>query len=59
MVGCFDAKVSGEPTVMKSLRKINTKLQFLYRKNEFLNLKLHRLMCNSLIQRYFNYACIS
>ena len=44
---------------MKSLRKINTKLQFLYRQNEFLNPKLRRLLCNSLIQPHFDYAFIS
>ena len=27
---CFDAYLSGESMAMKSLRKINTKLQFLY-----------------------------
>ena len=44
---------------MKSLRKINTKLQFLYRQNKFLNPKLRRLLCNSLIQAHFDYTCIS
>ena len=44
---------------MKSLREINTKLQFLYRQNDFLNPKSRRLLCNSLIQPYFDYACIS
>ena len=43
---------------MKSLRKINTKLQFLYRQNDFLNPKLRSLLCNSLIQPHFDYACI-
>ena len=36
-----------------------SKLQFLYRKNDFLNRKLCRLLCNSLIQQYFGYAFIS
>ena len=44
---------------MKSLRKISTKLQFLYRQNEFLNLKLSKLLRSSLIQPHFDYACIS
>ena len=55
---CRDAKLNGESMAMKSLRKINTKLQFLYRQNEFLNPKLRRLLCNSLIQSHFDYACI-
>ena len=51
---CLDANLSGE-----SLRNINTKLQFLYRQNEFLNPELRRLLCNSLIPTHFDYACIS
>ena len=51
--GCLDVNLSGESMGMKSLRKINTELQFLYRQNEFLNPKLHRLLCNSLIRPYF------
>ena len=59
-LGCFlDAKFSGESMGMKSLRKINTKLQFISRKNEFLNPKLCKLLCSSLIQPNFDYACIS
>ena len=56
---CLDANLSGELMAMKSLRKINTKLQFLCRQNEFLNLKLRRLLHNSLILPHFDYACIS
>ena len=44
---CLGANLSGESMAMKSLRKINTKLQFFYRQNEFLNPKLSRLLCNS------------
>ena len=47
---CLDANLIGEFRAMKSLRKINTNLQFLYRQNEFLNPKLRRLLGNSLIQ---------
>ena len=56
---CLEANLSRESTAMKSLRKINTKLQFLHRQNEFLNPRLCRLLCNSLIQPHFDYACIS
>ena len=44
---------------MKSLKKINAKLQLSYRKTEFLRSKLRRLLSNSLIQPHFDYACIS
>ena len=56
---CLDANLSGESMAVKSLRKINTKLQFLYRQNEFLNPELRKLLCNSLIQPHFGYAGIS
>ena len=56
---CLDANLSRESMAMKSLRKINTKLRFLYRQNEFLNPKLRRLQCNYIIQTHFEYACIS
>ena len=44
---------------LKILKKIDTKLQFLYRRNEFLNPKLRKLLCNSLIESQFGHACIS
>ena len=44
---------------MKFIKKINAKLQFLYRQNEFPNPKLRRLLCSSLSQPRFDYACIS
>ena len=56
---CLQANLSGESMAMKSLSKINTKLQFLYIQNEFLNPTLGRLLCKSLIQPHFDYACIS
>ena len=34
-LGYLDANLSGESVVMKSLREINTKLQFLYRRMSF------------------------
>ena len=40
---------------MKSLRKMNAKLQFLYGQNEFVNSKLCRRLCNSLIQLGYTY----
>ena len=43
---------------VKSHSKI-IQLKFLYRQNEFLNPKLHRLLYKSLIQPHFDYTCIS
>ena len=56
---CLDANLSGESMAMKSLRKINTELQFLYTQNEFLNPKLRRLLSNLSIQPHIHCACIS
>ena len=44
---------------MKSLKKINAKLQLLYRQHESLNPKSCRLLCNSLIQPTLDYGCVS
>ena len=52
----LDAKLSGGSMAMKSLRKINTKLQFLCRQNGFLSSELRRLLCNSLIEPHFDYT---
>lgn len=54
----LEANVSGESMAIKSLRTISTNLQFLHRQNQFLNLnpQLRRLLCNSLIQKHFDYV---
>ena len=57
LVCCLDAKLNSKSMAMKSLRKINAKLQLLYGQNEFLNSKLRRLLCNSLSQIYFDFTC--
>ena len=36
--------------------RINRRLKFLYRKNDFLTPELRRLLCNALIQPHFDYA---
>ena len=43
--------------VTKVLGRINGKLKFLCRKKLFLSGSLRRMMCNSLIQHHFDYAC--
>ena len=44
---------------MKTIKKINSKLKFLHRKNDFLTPDLRRLLCNALIQPHFDYVCSS
>ena len=43
--------------VLKVVSKINTRLKFSYRKNKFLSSQLRRLLCNTLTQPHFDYAC--
>ena len=41
------------------LKKINTKLNFLWRQSNYLNYLPRRLLCNALIQLHFDYGCAS
>ena len=50
-------KTSGESMATKIIGKINGRIEFLYRKNKFLNSSLRRLLCNALVQPHFDYAC--
>ena len=57
-LGCLlDEDLSGESMAIKVLGKINGRLKFLYRKNDFLTISLRRLLCNALVQPHFDYAC--
>ena len=57
-LGCLlDETMSGESMALKTIKKINQKLKFLYRKNRFLTPELRRLLCNAIIQPHFDYAC--
>ena len=41
---------------LKALNKLNGKLKFVCRKNKFLTLALHRMLCNAIVQPHFDYA---
>ena len=57
-LGCLlDKAVSGESVALKTIKRINQKLKFLYRKNRFLTPEPRRLLCNAIMQPHFNYAC--
>ena len=57
-LGCIlDESLSGESMALHVLHKINSRLRFLYRQNRFLNKPLRRLLCNAMIQPFFDYAC--
>ena len=56
-LGCILVQsLSGESMALHILYKINSRLRFLYRKNRFLNKPLCRLLCNAMIQPFFE-AC--
>ena len=57
-LGCLlDETMSGESISLKTIKRINQKLKFLYRKNRFLTPELRRLLCNAIIQPHLDYAC--
>ena len=57
-LGCLlDETLSGESMALKVINKINSRRGFLIRKNRFLSPPLRRLLCNSLLQSHFDYAC--
>ena len=38
------------------INKINSRLRFLYRQNKFLDIPLRRLLCDKMIQPFFDYV---
>ena len=57
-LGCIlDQTLSGESMAIHVINKINSRLKFLYRQNRFLDTPLRRLLCNAMIQPFFDYAC--
>ena len=52
----FDCNTSGKAIAVKVLKKVNSRLRFLYRKQSIPNGPLRRLLCNVLIQPHFDYA---
>ena len=56
-LGCLlDSTLSGEDMAVKVLAKVNGKLRFLYRQGKYLNKRLRRMLCNTIIQPHFDYA---
>ena len=57
-LGCaMDETMTGEPTTLIVINKINGKLKCFYRKNSFLTAGLRKMLCNALMQPHFDYAC--
>ena len=53
----LDKTLSIDPVAIKVINKINGKLKFLYGKNRYLTKELPRMLCNALIQQYFDDVC--
>ena len=53
----MDETLPGETMAVRVIEKIKSRLEFLRPKNRFLDVLLHRLFCNALIQPHFDYAC--
>ena len=59
-LGCIlDEAMTGEEMALFVIKKINSKLKFLYRKQLFLSKFLRHMLCNAIIHPHFDYACTS
>ena len=57
-VGCYlDSNLNRESMAHRILKKINTKLNFLWRQSNYLTYSSRRLLCNAFIQPHFDYGC--
>ena len=57
-LGCIlEERMSGGSMANKVISKVNARLKFLHRKNKYLTPNLRLLLCNTLIQPHFDYAC--
>ena len=51
--------ISDESVARRVLKKINAKLNFLWRQSNYLNYSSRRLLCNALMQLHFDFGCRS
>ena len=57
LVCIFDETLSRGSMPIHVIKKVNSRLRFLYRQNKFLDIPVGRLLCNAMIQPFFDYAC--
>lgn len=55
----LDSDLSGTSTVNNIVKKVNSRIKFLYRQREFLNKSLRKTLCNALVQCHLDYASSS
>ena len=59
-LGCLlDQNMSQEAIARKVLKKVNRKQKFLYRPSRYLLYQPKRMLCNTLIQSHYDFACCS
>merc|ERR1712121_122730 len=55
----IDNDLSGKSVLEDIIKRCNTRLKFLYRYNDMLNLEVRKTLCAALIQCSFDYSCCS
>ena len=55
----LDNDLSGKSIVNNIIKKVNSRIRFLFRQNHCLNMELRKLLCNALVQCHFDYASSS
>ena len=55
----IDSDLSGDSTANDVIKKVNSRLKFLYRQKDVLDIQLRKTLCNSLVQCIFDYSCSS
>ena len=55
----LDEQLSGVAHVKTSIKKISSRLAFLYRNKHLLNSSVRKTLCSALVQPYFDYCCSS
>ena len=55
----LDEDLAGESIVKEIIKKANSRLKFLYRCKDMLNLNTRKILCTALIQCHFDYSCSS
>lgn len=53
----IDSTLSGEKIVNSIVKRTNSRLKFLYRNSDCLDMQSRKTLCNSLIQCQFDYCC--
>jgi len=55
----LDNDLSAKSIVNSIIKKVNSRLNFLYRQRQFLDMNLKKMLCNALIQCHFDYSSSS